>query len=213
MKIALTGGSGFIGYRVANLLEIASKLLNMNDGLNRIDLFDCQGIDTAIGAFKPQVILHIAGAKKHPFAVNTYGTFNLLRAAKKHKVKQFVFISSMNIYNSDNPDRYTQSKLMAEKLILYHYPKALILRIGSVYGDGRFPFTYRKIMFAKSNSKRRFIEVNKVANEIVKRTLSHQIGVHNITEEKPISLNEFARRHKLMQIPILNKIIEERDDK
>jgi nucleoside-diphosphate-sugar epimerase len=211
-KIALTGGSGFIGSKVLEMLRGKAIVQNLNGrGQNRTELLNPEDVDAAIRNFRPHIILHIAGAKKPPFDVNVYGTFNLLNAAKKHRVKRFVFISSMHVY-LNKLDKYAQSKLIAETLVQSFYPNALILRLPSAYGDGRFPFTFMNTMLVKSDYKRHFMEVHDIAREIVRMTLTNRTGIHDVSPKENISFNELARKHGLRQIPLLNGLIEKKDE-
>lgn len=209
-RIVVTGGSGYIGSAmIQKLRDNDYSILNFSRS-NDLNLFDVDVIKFALANHKPGIILHIAGAKKAPFDVNIEGTENLLKVSKELGIKRFIFISTSHVYYPDND--YAFSKIEAEKLCLKYYPDCLILRVNSVFGNGKYPFTVSKFMLVKSEYKRNFIHIDKLTYEILRVIESNQKGIVDIKSERTISFNEFAREHKLIQIPILNNAITRRDD-
>lgn len=120
MKCLVTGGAGFIGSNLVQLLRAKSWDVTVLDSLNTGfrdnlkgsdirflvgDIRDLSMVQKAIeGA---EVVFHLAASVgntksiEHPFidaTTNYLGTLNLLEAARIHKVKRFVFSSSAGIF-------------------------------------------------------------------------------------------------------------------
>jgi len=152
MRVAVTGGTGCLGRPLVdkliadgacpklltmpndpsrsysdNKVEIITGDLNSPDALDRLYM-DCD------------VVFHLAGMvhsipgtkeeKQEFYQVNVEGTRNLLKAAKKNKVKRVVFYSSVGVYGKDSDfygdelslcqpgSVYAKSKYQAEQLVL-----------------------------------------------------------------------------------------------
>ncbi len=129
-KILVTGGAGFIGSHVVDMLDHQKHdilvLDNFSTGrMQNIEhLLTCGNIhvvDHDISTmpnlaaifvkFKPDFVIHLAAqaaittAKDNPLLdlqVNGIGTLNLLRMAEKYKVKRFVISSTSAVYGDKN---------------------------------------------------------------------------------------------------------------
>ena len=154
-KIFITGGSGFIGANLANSLvnnnfnvtvydKFKSKNLNSDSKFIKGDILDLKKLSKSISG--NDIIFHLAGiadieeCNKKPLETinaNIIGTTNILEAARKNKVKKFMFGSSMYVYN-DLASYYSLTKKISEMLIeefskKYNF-KFTFLRYGSLYG-------------------------------------------------------------------------------
>lgn len=123
-RILITGGAGFIGSHIAELLlsrghsvvaldnETTGKRANLPAEATFIygDVNDSAALDAA--AEGVDAVLHIAGQASirlsfmDPAAdltVNTLGTIRVLQACIKHRIPRLLFASSMTIYGSTPP--------------------------------------------------------------------------------------------------------------
>lgn len=135
MKIAITGGAGFIGHRLAeNLTERGHKIVIVDTlAPTPVDIMDrdaltrvCAGCDA---------IYHLAALhsddvfpRSRYYDVNRDGTANVIAAAKANNINRLIFTSTFALYglNTGMPDEdsgpqpfndYGQSKWEAEKIL------------------------------------------------------------------------------------------------
>lgn len=156
MRVVVFGGAGFLGSHVADALSQAGHAVTIFDAKASPCLRpDQQGIvgdildaDQVSGAVKDcDVIYNFAGiadieeANARPLdavRVNILGNMVLLEAARKEKIKRFVFASSLYVYS--NAGAFYRSTKQACELLIDNYREAYgltytILRYGSLYGD------------------------------------------------------------------------------
>lgn len=112
MRIAMTGGSGFIGLPLAARLRAAGHEVSASDargaeGVIALDLRDRPGVERWIRAAKPEVVVALGAisgpmvAPQDPllvFDVNVGGTLNLLEAVRTTGGGRVVFVSSIGVY-------------------------------------------------------------------------------------------------------------------
>ena len=149
MKAIVTGGAGFIGSHIVDLLlkeNIDVTVLdnfstgrpeNLDHVREQIKLVECdlgvkgdwvQHFDNADWVFHLAALADIVPSIQQPeayFRANVDGTFNVLQAAKAAEVKRFIYIASSSCYGI--PDKYPTPE-NAE--IRPQYPYALAKRIG-----------------------------------------------------------------------------------
>ncbi len=151
MKALVTGGAGFIGSHLCELLlskghqvvafdNLSSgrrgnlSCFSDRDGFNLIegDLRDEASLDDAINGV--DWVFHLAGKAdivpsiEQPaeyFSTNVTGTFNVLESSRKHKVKRLVYAASSSSYGI--PEQYPTSE---EAPIRPQYPYALTKYMG-----------------------------------------------------------------------------------
>jgi len=161
LKILIVGGSGMIGYKLANFLlkqgyEICSTYnKNMINDLNSIflDVVDSTSIEVVFKKFNPDIVIHCAALAnvdlcetEHELAdkINIQGTLNVVNACKKNNSKlifvstSYVFDGKKNIYYEDDETLsityYGYTKMMGEKLVKNSHLDYLILRTDQPYG-------------------------------------------------------------------------------
>ena len=149
MKAIVTGGAGFIGSHIVDLLlkeNIDVTVLdnfstgrpeNLDHVREQIKLVECdlgvkgdwiQHFDNADWVFHLAALADIVPSIQQPeayFRANVDGTFNVLQAAKAAEVKRFIYIASSSCYGI--PDKYPTPE-NAE--IRPQYPYALAKRMG-----------------------------------------------------------------------------------
>jgi UDP-glucose 4-epimerase len=149
MKAIVTGGAGFIGSHLVDLLvkeNIDVTVLdnfstgrseNLDHVREKIKLVECdlgiqgdwiQMFNNTDWVFHLAALADIVPSIKQPeayFRANVDGTFNVLQAAKAAEVKRFIYIASSSCYGI--PDKYPTPE-NAE--IRPQYPYALTKRMG-----------------------------------------------------------------------------------
>ena len=156
MKIAVLGGSGFLGSHLSDLLSLhghsvkifdtkKSKYIKKNQKMYVGSILDKKKLSRIIKGC--DFVYHFAAladldlAAKKPFEtakINILGTINALVISKKYKVKRFIFASSIYA-NTEEGGFYGSSKQAAESYIEKFYKtfglNYTILRFGSLYGS------------------------------------------------------------------------------
>lgn len=151
-RALVTGGSGFLGRRLAEALAAADDHVSSLDlagpaGTLVADLRDADATRKALAAVAPEVVYHLAAVlalpaetdPAHACAVNVQGTVHLLEAARRLGVERVVLASSVAVH--DPRLAYGATKVAAEAFARY-YAEARgldvrVLRLPSVVGAGR----------------------------------------------------------------------------
>ena len=135
MKIAITGGSGFIGTRLAALLEAQGYICVIIDLKHNkpVDILDVPALRVALQGC--EAIYNLAAEHRDDvfprsryYDVNVTGMKNILNIADEMGIKRIIFTSSFAVYGLDakTPDEiskpapfndYGQSKLEAEEVL------------------------------------------------------------------------------------------------
>ncbi len=184
MKVLVTGGAGFIGsYLIKFWLERDPGLFVVNldkltycGDLSRLaglkarsryrfvqgDICDARAVQNALSGC--EAVVHLA-AETHVdrslldakafFNTNLYGTYALLEAARKKRVRKFLYVSTDEVYGSrekgffseKDPLRptspYSVSKTAADMLVLSyastHRMHTLVTRGANTYGPYQYP--------------------------------------------------------------------------
>ncbi|HML15714.1 MAG TPA: dTDP-glucose 4,6-dehydratase, partial [Bryobacteraceae bacterium] len=162
------------GFSVVNLdkLTYAGNLENLagiaHDPRYRFvhgDIADAELVGGLIGEVRPDVIVNFA-AESHvdrsilsplaAFETNLRGTFTLLEAARAHKVRRFVHVSTDEVYGSIDPPQeadenfplrpsspYSASKAGSDLLALSYFVTykvpVMVTRASNNYGPYQFP--------------------------------------------------------------------------
>lgn len=113
MKIAITGGSGFIGTHLVNLLKKEHDILILDrepSKIHDVDFIECDMLESEkiSNALKnTDIVIHLAAAvgvqlteedPLHTLNLNIHGTHNVLESSKNNGVKKIIFASSSEIY-------------------------------------------------------------------------------------------------------------------
>ncbi|TGL45822.1 NAD-dependent epimerase/dehydratase family protein [Leptospira perdikensis] len=155
MKIIVFGGSGFLGSHVSDALSIAGHEVTIFDQVNSPwlrsdqkmivgDLLLADAVNDSIKGF--DVVYNFAAladlnqALDKPLdtvRINILGNAHILEACRKHKIKRFMYASTVYVYSREG-GFYRCSKQASESYI-EEYKKVYgldytILRYGSLYG-------------------------------------------------------------------------------
>ncbi len=148
MRLAITGGTGFVG---SHLLEVALAARHRVTALTRRDQPPRDHLDWIAGDFQDRealrrlvdgadAIIHVAGTINAPNAAgfdkgNVQGTLAMLAAATAGGVRRFVHVSSLAA-REPKLSLYGGSKAKAEELVHSSGLDWAIVRPPAVYGPG-----------------------------------------------------------------------------
>jgi nucleoside-diphosphate-sugar epimerase len=148
VKLAITGGTGFVGGR---LLKLAVEQGHDVVALTRRSQTERQGVTWVQGALdnrqalqrlveKAEAVIHVAGVISAPDAAafeagNVTGTLGLLAAATATGVQRFVHVSSLAA-REPKLSLYGASKARSEELVQRSGLDWAIVRPPAVYGPG-----------------------------------------------------------------------------
>jgi UDP-glucuronate 4-epimerase len=165
-RIFVTGTAGFIGYHLANLMlreghEVAGydgltdyydvslkqrrhAMLNQHIDFSATEamLEDEAQLTTAITAFKPDVIVHLAAQAGVRYSIdnprayldaNIVGTFNVMEAARKAEVQHLLMASTSSVYGANSEMPFTETERVATPLTFYAASKLANEAMGHSY--------------------------------------------------------------------------------
>ncbi len=251
-KVLVTGGSGFIGSNLINKLLLKGYKVNCIDFENNLliknknykffksDIFNTKILNSATK--NCDTIIHLAaslGVKNTDDNLvqclnsNILGTRKVLEAARKNKVKYFLFSSSSEIYGdqkhfpifenfpSQNKSVYAISKIAAENFVKGYNQKFNInyniIRFFNVYGPGqKNNFVISKYIelasknknlnvYGSGNQTRSFCHVDDATEGVIEIIENGKKNtIYNIgNNQEPISIYNLA---KLVSSIFKNKI-------
>lgn len=161
MRVLVTGASGFVGSQISIRLQKSHDLLGLTHTSKKalpfnnhaLDLTDFGRLSSALDAFRPEVILHMAALSQVipcedspdlADRINTEATARIVTWAAKHS-SRLIFTSTDQVFDGHrgnyreqdmpNPiNRYGWSKYRAELAVLNASKANLIVRSNSVVG-------------------------------------------------------------------------------
>ncbi len=162
----ITGGFGFIGYHLTNLLleqgeevtifDVAGGSKLFGDMMDRItlirgDVGNWSHVLDAVRKSKPDCIYHAGamlppGSEQNPqgaFAVNVNGTYNVFEAARMFDVESVLFISTLATYGRDVPP-VVPNDAAQHPVNMYGVTKVCCERLGTYY-HRRFGLNFRGV--------------------------------------------------------------------
>ena len=114
MRALVTGAGGFVGrHLVRHLAEAGDEVVEMELGVDGIDIADAEPTTEAVMAAKPQVVYHLAGAAdvggswsspRETFLANALGTLNVLEAARASGAERVLAVTSADVYGRVTED-------------------------------------------------------------------------------------------------------------
>jgi nucleoside-diphosphate-sugar epimerase len=234
MRILVLGGAGYIGHAVVKAFRGSGFECQSADRLHdgsslediQLELRDARGTAECIGAFHPDVVVHCGthSALRYQndfleaFEEDTIATTSILRALRSYPQARFVYFSSSYCYSGMNSEEtFTEevclspshhfglSKLFFEQMFLRHHPNTVVLRLGSVFGEGnaRHPNsivhmaheslrTRRIDVWGMGRRRMQFIDIDSVVRYVFQ---SWRIppGTYNVGGDEHITMAEAAR--------------------
>ena len=155
MKVLVTGATGFLGSRFADLLEerghdvvrLARPQGAERAGVDKTKLVHCDAGDPTARQLVAgcDAVLHFAGVpdpargRADPARAvreNAGTTLNLLEGCLEHDAG-LLYPSTMRAALDPPPDAYALSKRLGDEACRQHRARATILRLTSVYGPGQ----------------------------------------------------------------------------
>ena len=136
MRIAITGGTGFVGRHLAARLDPADTVV-----VSRRTGVDIDDVDALAAAFAGcDVVVHAAGINREigdqTFQrVHVEGTRAMIEAARRAGVKRIVMVSFLRA-RPDCGSGYHETKWAAEELIRHSGIDHTILKASMIYGSG-----------------------------------------------------------------------------
>lgn len=136
MRVAITGGTGFVGRHLAERLDPAETVI-----ISRRTGVAIDDVDALTRAFTGcDVIAHCAGINREigdqTFdRVHVKGTHAVIEAARRAGVKRIVMVSFLRA-RPDCGSGYHESKWAAEELVRHSGIDHTILKSGMIYGAG-----------------------------------------------------------------------------
>lgn len=136
MRIAITGGTGFVGRHLAERFDPADVVT-----VSRRTGIDVDDVDALTAAFEGcQVVAHFAGINreigKQTFQrVHVDGTEKVIEAAKRAGVRKIIMLSFLRA-RPNCGSGYHESKWASEELIRASGLDYTILKAGMIYGRG-----------------------------------------------------------------------------
>ena len=230
MKVLITGGAGFIGSNLADrLLDEGHQVLSIDnyatgrrdnlterDGLTIVEgSITGEELDRAFADFAPDHVAHTAASYKDPEAwiedveTNARGTAAVVRAAREHGAKRFIYFQTALCYGTKpieqpitlgHPIRadssYAISKTAGEQYIALSGVDFVSLRLANVYGprnvSGPLPTFYQRLTEGKPcfvmDTRRDFIYVDDLIDVVIQALDGTGSGLYHVSTGRDVSI-------------------------
>lgn len=222
MRVLVTGSEGYIGPVVVKALKERGHTVLGYDTcwFGRWSDADALVIgdirDGLVNYRWPHAIVHLAGLSNDPLGdlspalttkINQWGTIDLIGNADLNiDPIRHVVISSCAVYGRGDSlatedsrvsplTAYARAKASVDEWVLGHSPRAVILRLGTVFGHApnhRFDLVVNRMVFdalnnggvrAQGNAARPLVHVEDVASAVVWAVEGRARGIYNVVGE------------------------------
>jgi nucleoside-diphosphate-sugar epimerase len=229
-EIIILGGSGYVGNALISKLKIQKikiramihkKQINHTVKTFQGDITNLKSLEKNLHS--NNIVVNLIGQIKNDqstlYQENIGGSINLLESCVKKKIKNIIFISTINVYGNNikksskesdvtNPETYYATiKLLTEQLYRYYSIKykmnITILRLSNVYGPKKSLGLIGKLIKCSvsntsctlnhnGNQLRDFIFIDDVVNAIIKVIIKNKKGfsIFNISQGKRYKIND-----------------------
>ena len=228
--ILITGAGGSIGSKIVeelvkinfknivlldhselHLFKLKKKYSSLDFNYEIGDIRDYKKIDFIMGLYKPKLVIH-AAAYKHVSLVendmyelirtNVEGTINVYTSSLKHKVSDFIFISTDKAVNPIN--NMGLSKMLAELFLKSYFNtntlNTKIIRFGNVINSNGsvVPVFINNIQNGAilkvrgEDVERYFIYDSVVAKSILNNSIENRNGMYLLEMNTPIKIVDLA---------------------
>lgn len=224
-RLFITGGTGFLGGALLRMAaprgyELGASHLSQRPpempaaAWTSLDIRDRQAVRAALGAFRPDIVIHTAFVQYGPelMAITAEGAGHVADAAAELGAR-LVHMSSDVIFDGERAGPYTEedppdpispygeAKAAAERLVAAAHPAAAIVRTSLIYG---FDPIDRQTQFALdvaagrrpdrlfSDEYRCPIYVDDLAAAILELAEGSYMGVLNVAGAERVSRYEFG---------------------
>lgn len=209
MKIAVTGGEGYLGAIIVQSLQKDHTVIAMTHGTgcNQFSL----GISTDFDGFKPDCVIHCAfqpishTSKDIKGDINAVGMNMLLTDCERTGVERFILLSSKSAEGNPKSD-YGKVKAYCENLIS-NRKKSFVIRLGLVIDEKKGGFVGAITSFANKfsyiplpipkNLRLHQTQISEILNEIenILNRREDSSGISFCYSASSISLRDFINQN------------------
>ncbi|MBL4812762.1 MAG: SDR family NAD(P)-dependent oxidoreductase [Rhodobacteraceae bacterium] len=140
----LRGFDGMTDYYDIELKRRRHQILRQHENFiaQETMLEDVESFDKFVDAFEPEVIIHLAGQAGVRYSIeaprayintNVVGTFNVMEAARRHKVKHLMIASTSSVYGANTKMPFHENDKADLPLTIYAATKKATEAMGHSY--------------------------------------------------------------------------------
>src|SRR3954451_5796574 len=234
MKLFITGGSGLVGSTIIDMLlargDAVLAIDNFATGrrdnlaphprlrLGEDSITDPRVLDTLIGDFRPEVVIHTAASYKDPddwhgdALTNCVGSANVARACRDHKVGRLIYFQTALCYGTKPCEQpitlshpidpanssYAISKTAGEHYIQYSGVDWVTFRLANIVGprnvSGPLPIFFDRLSQGKrcfvTEARRDFVFVRDLARTMVRAADGPGRGTYHFSSGRDVAIRE-----------------------
>ncbi len=208
MKILITGAKGQLAQEIVKIAEKRKHSIYAKSR-EELDITDFRKVSEAVSRLRPDLVINCAAYNdvdraesewREAFLVNGIGVKNLAIACENNKAT-IVHFSTDYVFNgekripytiADLPaplNRYGESKLLGEQLLMAYTTRFYIIRVSWVFGSGRHSFPLKLMKWGEKEKKLRIVEnqvsspsyTEDIARAVMALVETDSFGLYHIT--------------------------------